>query len=210
MIDQLEKLKNIMNENDSEIESMYAIVLAVVANIIPGILFLFFYKRNLFLEFDFWKLILISVSVTVPIFMMNYWIITMQASIKILSDPEKLARQAIMNDSKKNKLKNSKKNKKEDTHNQATELIIDELYNTFMTRNKNILYITSKKMIFIFSVILISFYYLDLKEYLLIYKIYIFLYIELIFFVAPTLFDWIGFKSFLKKQRKNKKTKQTL
>lgn len=196
MIDKLEQFKNIMNENDSEIESMYAIILTVAANIIPCTIFIFFYKRIYFLEWDFWKLILISVSVTSPIFMLNYLIINIQTSIRIFSNPNKLANQVnqdIMN-KRKNKTKSSNKSQDNYTDNEFRQIIVDELYTTLTTRNKNILYITSKSMLIIFSVTLISFYYLNLTEYLLKHKVLIFLYIELLFFVIPTIVDFFNLK----------------
>lgn len=198
MIENLEKLKNIMSENDSEIESMYSIVLAVGANVIPGIIFIFFYKRIYFLEIDFWKLILITVSLTVPIFMFNYQIIAKQTAIGILSNPKKIGSQA-----KENYLKNNNNTPTPLSNEKATEIVMDELLNVFSRRSKNILYITSKKMIFIFSITLIIYYYLGLKEHLLINKIYIFVNIEVIFFILPTMIDYFKYKKSIKTLQKS-------
>lgn len=47
MIDQLKILKELMNGNDSEIESMYGIILAVATNIIPCTILIFFIKEHI-------------------------------------------------------------------------------------------------------------------------------------------------------------------
>lgn len=165
----------------------------------------FFYKRTYFIEWDLWKLILISISLTSPIFMLNYWLINIQISINILSSPEKLALQAYENISKNQTKKPFKKELEKDSDSRAREIIIDELYTTLTTRNKNILYITSKRMLFVFSVTLISFYYLNLTEYLLRNKLLIFIYIELIFFIIPIIRDWFDLKKRLRKYKKEEK-----
>lgn len=205
MIDQLEKLKGLMNGNDSEIESMYGIILAVATNIIPCTIFIFFYKRAYFIEWDLWKLILISISLTSPIYILNYWIVNMQTSINILSSPEKLAQQAHENISKNQTKKPLGKKPEKNSDDRAREIIIDELYAALTTRNKNILYITSKRMLFVFSVTLIGFYYLNLSEYLLRNKLLIFLYIELIFFIIPTISDWVTLKKKLREFKDKEK-----
>ncbi|WP_028829867.1 hypothetical protein [Proteocatella sphenisci] len=197
MIDQLEKLKGLMNGNDNEIESMYGIILAVATNIVPCTIFIFFYKRSYFIEWDLWKLILISISLTSPIYMLNYWIINMQISINILSSPQKLAHQAYESVIKNQTKKSSEKYSDE----KVREIIIDELYTTLTTKNKNTLYITSKKMLIVFSITLIGFYYLNLSEYLLQNKLLIFLYIELIFFIIPTISDGFALKKKLKEPK---------
>lgn len=60
-------------------------------------------------------------------------------------------------------------------------------------------------MLFVFSVTLISFYYLNLTEYLLRNKLLIFIYIELIFFIIPIIRDWFDLKKRLRKYKKEEK-----
>jgi hypothetical protein len=52
-------------------------MLFCITIICPGIMFVFLFSRELFLETDTFKLILLSVSITTPIFLINSFLITL-------------------------------------------------------------------------------------------------------------------------------------
>jgi len=55
---------------------------AIIGFILPGVLFIFVWNRTLFLEIDIFKLILLSISISLPIFIMNLLIIIISNGVK--------------------------------------------------------------------------------------------------------------------------------
>ena len=55
---------------------------AIIGFILPGVLFIFVWNRTLFLEIDVFKLILLSISISLPFFIVNLFIIIISNIVK--------------------------------------------------------------------------------------------------------------------------------
>src|SRR5882724_6999330 len=75
-MDILEQIKKV------EAHDLVKIVTAFVGVISPGLLTLFLFKRDLFVSLDLMKLVLLSASLSLPIVLLNYFLLSIIPSAK--------------------------------------------------------------------------------------------------------------------------------
>jgi hypothetical protein len=187
MIEFFEKIREAINKSDKEIESLYVIILTVIANVSPGLLYTFFYKRKYFIEWDLTKLILISLVICISLYILSYILVDWQSRIETFMNTDSIAIAA--SEKLKKKYKNQTKDKVSEE--ELMKSIVDEYLNVFNNKNKGVLNRTSCRIILGYSFILALFYYSNLSEWFLKNQIEVIVYSEISFFVLPLLVSLI-------------------
>lgn len=201
--------KNQINKSkeNSKIGYIKAIILSIIISSIPFILFTLLYKTPFILDSELWKLILVSIPLTITVLIINYYLVNLRKITEIFLDPIKLANefskpakmsQIVMNGHKKKKKKEVVVNE-----NRHQEMLTDKITSKLSMKNKENWYNASVRINSVFSTVVIASYYLNIKQYLFINL----LLAELLIFISPLIIDFIKIKSMTSAVMKTQKNK---
>lgn len=169
-------IKEIFSGDDKELNVAYIPFLILGANLIPGLTYIFCFKRDWFIGWEVTRLMILSVTLTAPIFILNCIIMRQYIFYKLM------ARNLYVME-------------------RATEEDLRGMGEELSTRSQKVLYETGKKMVLVFPLILMFIYNMGYSNYIHKYKLLLLIICETMFFVGPTLYHMQRFKKAVKDNR---------